>query len=145
MRAFEIAKGFEKKGVILPTRSTVASAGYDLRTLEGYTLKPNETHIFETGLKARMEKDEVLLLFVRSSVGIKKGLSLANGVAVIDSDYYGNEKNDGHIMVALLNRTQKEVVIEKEERIVQGVFVKYLVTDDDDAKGKRTGGVGSTN
>ena len=144
MRAFEIAKGFEEANVVLPTRATEKSAGYDLRALGGYTLKPGETHFFKTGLKARMEKDDVLLLFPRSSLAIKKGLRLTNSVAVIDADYYGNENNDGHIMISLFNFSDHEVTIEGQERIAQGIFIKYLTTDDDQASGERKGGFGST-
>ncbi len=91
-----------------------------------------------------MEDDEVLLIFPRSSLAIKKGLRLTNSVAVIDADYYGNENNDGHIMISLFNFSDHDVVIEDQERIAQGIFMKYLPTDDDDAKGERVGGFGST-
>ncbi len=144
MRKFEIAKGYEDMNVILPKRGSKHSAGYDFFSLEEYTLHPKEVHLFQTGVKARMNKDEVLLLVVRSSIGIKKGLSLANQVGVIDSDYYGNEKNDGHILIALRNESENDVTITKEERIAQGIFVHYLVTDDDMTKETRIGGIGST-
>ena len=91
-----------------------------------------------------MEKDDVLLLFPRSSLAIKKGLRLTNSVAVIDADYYGNENNDGHIMISLFNFSDHEVTIEDQERIAQGIFIKYLTTDDDQASGERKGGFGST-
>ena len=74
----------------------------------------------------------------------KKGLVLANSVGIIDKDYYGNEDNDGHIMFAVWNFKAEDVKIEKGERIGQGIFQKYLVTDDDSAEGERTGGFGST-
>ncbi len=144
MRKFEIAKGYEDKNVILPKRGSKHSAGYDFYSLEDYTLHPKEVHLFQTGVKARMNEDEVLLLVVRSSIGIKKGLSLANQVGVIDSDYYGNEKNDGHILIALRNESEKDVTINKEERIAQGLFIHYLISDDDKTEEIRTGGIGST-
>lgn len=144
MRKFEVAKGFEGKDVILPTRGSQYSSGYDIHSLETYTLKKNELHVFSTGIKAKMEHDEVLLLVVRSSIGIKKGLVLANQVGVIDCDYYSNEKNDGHIMVALRNMSDEDVTINKDDRICQGIFMKYLLTDDDNTTSFRTGGVGST-
>ena len=144
MRKFEIAKGFEDKEIILPRRATSRSAGYDFRALEGYTLKPGETHFFATGLKAAMDDDDVLLVFPRSSLAIKKGLRLTNSVAVIDADYYSNPSNDGHIMISLFNFSDHDVVVEDQERIAQGTFMKYLKTDDDDANGNREGGFGST-
>ena len=145
MRKFEIAKGFENREVVLPTRATKKSAGYDLRTLESYDLKPGERHVFPTGLKAMMEEDEVLYVFVRSSIGIKKGLRLCNSVGVIDADYYNNPNNDGHIMVALHNFSNEVVHIEAQDRIAQAVFMKYLIVDDDNTNNERLGGVGSTN
>lgn len=144
MRKFEIAKGFENEEITLPHRGTKYSAGYDIHSIETYTLKPHEKHVFKTGIKACMEEDEVLLIVVRSSIGIKKGLMLANTIGVIDSDYYSNPSNDGHIMICLLNTNDYEVTIDKGERIAQGIFTKYLVTDDDCSNEERKGGVGST-
>lgn len=144
MRKFHVARGFSSDDVILPSRSTQNSAGYDFRSLETYTMKPHERHVFSTGVKAEMEKDEVLYLFIRSSIGIKKGVLLSNSVGVIDSDYFENEKNDGHIMIALSNISDEEVLIQKGDKIAQGVFMKYLVTDDDASTGTRIGGIGST-
>lgn len=144
MRKFAVAKGFEDKGVILPTRSTTGSAGYDIRVLNGATILPNEKIIFDTGVKAYMEDDEVLMIYIRSSAGIKRGLSLTNGTGIIDSSYVDNPQNDGHIMLAIVNNSSVPVVIENNERVAQGVFVKYLTTDDDNVIAKRKGGIGST-
>lgn len=129
---------------LLPKRSTKNSAGYDIASLEGYTLKPGEAHIFVTGLKVSMNSDEVLYLYGRSSNFKKKGLMLANNVGVVDSDYYGNEETDGHIMFSVINFRDEDVLIKKGEVVGQGVFSKYLLVDDDNAQGKRTGGFGST-
>lgn len=144
MRKFHVARGFSADDVILPCRSTKDSAGYDFRSLESYLLKPKESHVFPTGVKAEMEKDEVLYIFIRSSLGIKKGILLSNSVGVIDSDYFGNEKNDGHIMISLTNLSDEDVEIQKGDKIAQGVFMKYLITEDDDATKERKGGIGST-
>lgn len=145
MRRFTVAKGFENKGVILPTRATGGSAGYDIRVLDGATILPHEKVIFHTGVKAYMEKDEVLMIYIRSSSAIKKGLSLANSVPVIDSDFADSEETDGEIMLAIVNNSSMPVVIENNERIAQGIFMKYLTTDDDNVVVERTGGIGSTN
>ena len=75
---------------LLPKRSTKNSAGYDIASLEEYTLKPGEAHIFVTGLKVSMNSDEVLYLYGRSSFGYKYNITLANSVGVIDSDFYNN-------------------------------------------------------
>ena len=92
-----------------------------------------------------MQDDEVLILANRSSNPGKKGLILANSIGVVDSDYYGNPDNDGHIMFAFFNFKDEDIEIKKGERIGQGMFQKYLVTDNDIAGGERTGGFGSTN
>jgi deoxyuridine 5`-triphosphate nucleotidohydrolase len=129
---------------VLPERKTKHSAGYDLAVVEGGVIPPHSTKIFNTGIKACMEDDEVLLIFVRSSIGIKRGITLANGTGVIDSDYYNNKDNEGHIMLALYNNTDEDVTIDDGEYVAQGVFVNYLCTGDTVVK-ERKGGIGSTN
>ena len=103
--------------------------------------------LIHTGIKASMEEDEVLYLYNRSSNPKKRGLILANGVGVIDADYYNNPDNDGEIMFAFYNILPWNVTIKQGERIGQGVFAKYLrplvglrIKD-----AERGGGFGSTN
>ena len=91
-----------------------------------------------------MDNDEVLLLYNRSSNPKKKGLVLANSVGVIDKDYYNNDDNEGHIMFAFYNIKDEDIIIKKGEAVGQGVFSKYLISDDDKATGNRIGGFGST-
>jgi dUTP pyrophosphatase len=148
-RGFEIAKGFENSNINLPVRSTKNSAGYDVEAAEDCVIpafKPGQKPtLVKTGIKAYMESDEVLILANRSSNPGKKGLILANSIGVVDSDYYGNPDNDGHIMYAFFNFKAEDIEIKKGDRIGQAIFQKYLVTDDDIAQGERTGGFGSTN
>ncbi|AAK56831.1 putative dUTPase [Lactococcus phage BK5-T] len=80
-----------------------------------------------------VEKDQ----FTKKSV--KRGIALINSVGIIDSDYYPQEFKG-----LFMNISKEPVTISKGQRIMQGVFVKYLTTDDDNANGKRTGGFGST-
>lgn len=148
-RGFEIAKGFEEAKINLPKRSTKNSAGYDIEAAEdciipAFKLGQKPT-LVKTGVKAYMKSDEVLILANRSSNPGKKGLILANSIGIVDSDYYENPDNDGHIMFAFYNIKSEDIEIKKGERIGQGMFQKYLTTDDDTAKGERTGGFGSTN
>ena len=145
-RGFEVCKGFEDKDINMPRRKTKFSAGYDIECCEDTVVpgKSVEPTLIPTGLKAYMEDDEVLYLYNRSSNPKKKGLILANSVGVIDKDYYGNPDNDGHIMFAFFNVKDEDITIKKGEAIGQGVFSKYLVVDNDDAEGDRTGGFGST-
>lgn len=143
MRGFELVSNIS--GGILPVRSTKASAGYDISVIDGATIEAGAIKVFNTGIKAYMNEDEYLALHVRSSIGIKRGLMLANVTGIIDSDYYNNPNNEGHIMVALLNTTSEPVVIESGERVCQGIFSKYLITSDDQSTQSREGGIGSTN
>ena len=148
-RGFEIAKGFEKAQINLPKRTTKNSAGYDIEAAEDCVIPAfklgQKPTLVKTGLKAYMKSDEVLILANRSSNPGKKGLILANSIGVVYSDYYGNKDNDGHIMFAFYNIKSEDIEIKKGERIGQGIFQKYLITDNDLADGERTGGFGSTN
>ena len=144
MRKFEVCKGFENAGVELPVRKTKYSAGYDIRSLYKYEVKPGEIILVKTGVKACMESDEVLKIYPRSSLGLKKGLMLSNSVGVIDADYYSNLDNDGHIMIPLYNFSKNIAHIDVGERIAQGIFSKYLLTDNDASVTDRKGGFGST-
>lgn len=132
--------------IIIPSRKTNKSAGYDFNCPYEVVLKPKDKVIIASGIKAFMEDDEVLLLVVRSSLGIKKGLKLLNQVGVIDSDYYNNESNEGHILIGIENCSDEEVIIKENEAIVQGVFIKYLIaTCEERVETTRKGGIGSTN
>ena len=149
IRGFEIAKGFEDKGINLPIRKTKYSAGYDIEAAEDTVIpsfkKGMAPTLIKTGIKAYMQDDEVLMLYNRSSNPKKKGLILANSVGVIDKDYYGNPDNDGHIMFAFYNIKDEDIEIKKGDCIGQAIFMPFLISDADQAEGTRTGGFGSTN
>ena len=148
LRGFEIAKGWEDKGINLPKRSTKFAAAYDQELAEDIVVlsfKPGvKPTLLKTGIKAYMQDDEMLCLYNRSSNPKKKGLVLANSVGIIDKDYYGNEDNDGHIMFAVWNFKDEDIELKKGERIGQGIFQKYFLADNDETEGERTGGFGST-
>lgn len=142
LEPFKMTNNFEIK---LPTRSDEGSAGYDFYSPIKVNIEPGQYISFPLDVKVSMEKDEVLLLYVRSSIGIKKHLVLCNGTGVIDSTYYNNKNNDGNILCALYNYGNEKQTIEIGDRIMQGVFVKYLTTDNDQPLNKeRNGGIGST-
>ena len=130
---------------ILPKRATQASAGYDFFAIEEITISPGEKIKFPTGYKAKFSSDEMLMLIVRSSMGFKHNVRLTNQVGIIDSDYYNNESNEGHIWVSLQNHGNNEYIIKKGDAYMQGIFLKFLITDNDNANTSRTGGFGSTN
>ena len=127
----------------LPRRKTRLSAGYDIASPLSFTLRPGESIKFPTGLKCHMKEDNVLLIHVRSSVGFKYHTILSNGTGVIDADYVDAD-NEGHIFVKLVNHGDKDFVVYAGDDVVQGIFMKYDITDDDIANGERTGGFGST-
>lgn len=85
------------------------------------------------------------MLCNRSSNPSKKGLILSNSIGIVDSDYYGNPDNDGHIMYAFYNFSDQESIIKKGDIIGQAIFQTFLISDDDKAQGERLGGFGSTN
>ena len=148
IRGFEVAKGFEDKGINLPVRKTKFSAGYDFEAAEDCVVpafKPGiAPTLIKTGIKAYMQPDEMLCLYNRSSNPKKKGLILANSVGIVDKDYYGNPDNDGHIMFAFFNIKDEDIEIKKGDAIGQGIFQKYYSVDNDNAQGERLGGFGST-
>lgn len=127
----------------LPIRSDIGSAGYDFVSPVDIVIPPNESRLFFTDVKAHMNEDEVLMLYVRSSMG-KIPVVIANGTGIIDSSYYGNHTNDGNIGLRLLNMSNENYIIHRNDRIGQGVFVKYLTVNNDNANGKRIGGFGSS-
>lgn len=162
---FEVIKGFEDKGINLPKRGTAGSAGYDFEVAENVVIPPHinvisgvllDQHaisdvglmskgtLVKTGVKAKMPSRMYLAIHPRSSLFNKKGLILANSVGVIDSDYYGNPDNDGHIMLNFINLGIEPIILRKGEKVGQGIFHQYFTTDDDESEGERTGGFGST-
>jgi dUTP pyrophosphatase len=148
-RGFEIAKGFEDAGINLPVRKTKYSAGYDVEAAEDVVVpafkRGQKPTLVKTGLKAYCQDNEWYMLANRSSNPGKKHLVLANGIGIIDADYYNNPDNDGHFMFAYFNMSDEDVILKKGEVAGQLVFMNYLTTDDDNATGERTGGFGSTN
>lgn len=115
----------------IPQRDSNSTAGYDIYLLNDIEIKPNEILKIPTGLKCYFEKDEVLLLIVRSSMGFKYNIRLCNQVGVIDSDYYNNDDNEGHIWIKIQNEGNSIINIKAGEAIVQGIFLKYLTTKSD--------------
>lgn len=131
--------------IFFPQRGTKGSAGYDFKAPFTFVIRPFMTFVFSTNIKAYMKPDEVLEIHIRSSLALKKNLMIKNIVGIVDSDYYNNPKNDGNIMIALKNEGTDTVIIEKGQRLVQGIFQKYLIIDDDNPiSSKRIGDCGST-
>lgn len=131
--------------VRLPERATAGSAGYDFFAPVSITLKPGETIKIPTGIRVWMEPEWVLKCYPRSGLGFKYRLQLNNTVGIIDSDYYYSD-NEGHIFAKITNDSNedKTLSLKAGEGFMQGIFVEYGITLDDDATGVRNGGFGST-
>ncbi|MBO4904904.1 MAG: deoxyuridine 5'-triphosphate nucleotidohydrolase [Lachnospiraceae bacterium] len=139
----EIRKVYDS--IILPKRATSGSAGYDFYSPVDFHLKPGETVKIPTGIRARMNEDWVLALFPRSGLGFKYRMQLNNTVGIIDSDYYDSD-NEGHIFVKITNDSNegRDIDITAGSGFVQGIFLMYGITEDDDTDDIRNGGFGST-
>ena len=146
IRGFEKVSAYRDVDFPMPSRKTRMSAGYDLCVPEDIALLPNRLVLVPTGVKAYMQEDEYLGIHIRSSMAVKKGVRLVNNEGIIDADYYDNPDNEGHIMLALVNTGVEPLLLAKGERVAQGIFYKYLTTDDDGMaeKDERSGGFGST-
>lgn len=171
VRGFEIVTKYDGQGLELPKRATRGSAGYDFAAAvditlpsiwnvltknagiasmqDGQIVEENKEFVVSTlvptGIKAYMPESEYLMLVNRSSNPLKHQLSLPNGIGIIDSDYYGNEKNEGEIFVQLINYGLEDYTIKKGDRIAQGIFTPYATVDREDKNLRsRTGGFGSS-
>lgn len=132
-------------GIKLPKRATVGSAGYDFFTPVKFTLSHGETITIPTGIRVKMEEGWVLKCYPRSGLGFKYRLQLNNTVGIIDEDYYYSD-NQGHIFAKLTNDSNEDkyFTLEAGDGFMQGIFVPFGITYDDNAEGIRNGGFGST-
>ena len=130
--------------IVLPKRATSGSAGYDFVTPFNIVIHPDEKILVPSGIRCHIEDGYCMLGFVRSSMGIKNDINLSNETIVLDGDYY-NADNEGHIMISLRNVGNKVFTCDAGDRLIQGVFLPIGITENDQADGIRTGGIGSTN
>ena len=129
----------------LPVRATAGSAGYDFYAPDDFVIEPGKTIKIPTGIRVEMEENWVLKCYPRSGLGFKYRLQLNNTVGIIDSDYFYSD-NEGHIFSKITNDSNesKSVSIQAGTGFMQGIFVEYGITVDDDATAVRNGGFGST-
>lgn len=131
--------------IIIPKRSTKFSAGYDFYMPYDLTIKKNEVVLIPTGIKVMLNSDEFLGIYIRSSLGFKYNLRMCNQVGIIDSDYYNNSSNEGHIFVKLKNEGDNDIILKKYDRYVQGIIQKYYIVDNEkEIEDIRVGGIGSS-
>lgn len=133
------------RNIELPRRATSGSAGYDFFSPVSFMLKPGESILMPTGIRARIDDGWVLKLYPRSGFGFKYRLQLDNTVGIIDADYFSSD-NEGHIMAKLTNCSMDGKILKVPEKMgfVQGIFLPFGVTVDDDVDAVRNGGFGST-
>ena len=134
----------EYDDIKLPKRATKGSAGYDFFSPFDFSLEPGETIKIPTGIKAKIADGFVLKEYPRSSLGFKYRVRLDNTVGIIDSDYYNNEKNEGHIFIKITNEGNKILEVKKGDAFCQGIFSEYFLAEEEEVTEKRTGGIGST-
>lgn len=128
----------------LPTRATRFSSGYDFKAPFRFVLASGESLMIPTGIRAVFtDMSYCLLMIPRSSQGVKYGIRFSNTAGNIDADYSGAE-NEGHIYIKLENWGAEDYIAEPGDKIAQGIFLPYGITEDDSADGERTGGMGST-
>jgi len=129
----------------LPRRATAGSAGYDFFSPLTFQLNPGETIKIPTGIRVEIESNWVLKLYPRSGLGFKYRLQMNNTVGIIDSDYFYSD-NEGHIFAKITNDSNEGKVLELEAGtgFMQGIFLEYGITMDDDVTDVRNGGFGST-
>lgn len=143
----DIFSAYER--IKMPERKTRNSAGYDFSTPVAFRIAPFGKITIPTGIKVYFDPEEAekwhLQLYIRSSIGITRGVVMANQTGVIDSDYYNNIDNEGDMLIALKNLNDYPVNFATGDRLIQGIFQTHGITSDDNATGERTGGVGSTN
>lgn len=150
LRGFEIVKDCKRVNsgeIRLPKRASIHSAGYDFYMPRDVIIMANSTSdIIFLDVKAYMSTNEFLQIHIRSSLGIKKGITLANGTGIVDGDYYNNPDNDGNIGISFRNNTDKDIYLKRGDRVAQGIFCEYMVADTTGANEheERTGGFGSS-
>lgn len=137
MKKIKIGRFKALDGAEMPKRATVGSAGYDFYAPQQIKIPPHSSVSFDSCIKVKLKEGYVLQLYIRSSLG-KRGIVLTNTVGIIDSDY------DETMQALLTNNSDTEQVINEGDRYMQGLIMKYYVTDDDETNGIRNGGFGST-
>lgn len=138
---FEVIDNCPYKDVRLPERATAGAAGYDFFIAEDTTCPAKQITLVPTGIKAQIDHGYYLQIALRSSAPKKFGLLLANGIGIVDEDYY---LVNGHIMFQVYNFSNQDVTLKKYDRIGQGVFIPYALVDNDITQTERQGGFGST-
>jgi dUTP pyrophosphatase len=133
-----------QSAVGLPEPATGGAAGFDLAAAADIEIPPRTIRLVGTGLVIGVPDGHFLGIFARSSTPLKRGLMVANGVGIIDSDYCGPEDE---IKIQVLNITDAPVKVARGDRLAQGVVLPCPRVEWDevtDVTGPTRGGFGST-
>jgi len=130
-RQFEFVIEYKYSGLKLPARKTYNSAGYDLHAARTMTCHAGEVTIIPTGIRVSMENDECFVLYVRQSLPMNRHLMLSSGISILDGENTHSIFFGGHILVPILNFGRHDVVIRAGDPIAHGVFLKFLLSDND--------------
>ena len=162
MSKFEIVNKYITENndnkISLPVRATAKSAGYDFEAAKTVIIPAYQINdlkqitksmklqptLIPTGIKCKLDDGYYLELSVRSSTPLNNWIILANGVGIIDGDYYNNPDNEGEIFFQVINLSPVDIIINKGDKIGQGIIKKYEKVEGDEATNARTGGFGST-
>lgn len=128
----------------MPSYQTAGAAGFDLAASVDVTIAPDAIVLIPTGLVVEVPNGHFLGIFARSSTPLKKGLIVANGVGVLDSDYCGPTDE---LKIQVMNVTSAPVTVKAGDRIAQGIVMPYArvdIEDGDGATAPSRGGFGST-
>ena len=131
------------ENIVLPTRATSGSAGYDFKSPISFTMGPGNTVKIPTGIRVKIDEGWWLGCLPRSGLGFKYQVRMANTLGVVDSDYYGSS-NEGHIFLKIVNGGDKMIDVAAGDGFAQCIFIPYGITYSDDTTKIRDGGFGST-
>lgn len=136
----------EFQDIKLPLRGSKFSAGHDFFAPFYFELEVGESIIIPTGIKVKLDEDKFLLCVPRSSYGFGFRIQLDNTIAIIDSDFFNNIKDEGHIRLKLTNdgKENKKIIVKQGDAFCQGIILQYYLTENDNVTNIRNGGIGST-
>jgi dUTP pyrophosphatase len=133
-----------RPSISLPSYETTGSAAFDLAAAEDVLVPAAQVRLVPTGLVVEVPAGMFLGIFARSSTPLKRGLMVANGVGVVDSDYCGP---DDEVKIAVVNFTAEPVQVRAGDRIAQGIFLPAARVQWEEVEQLRAdsrGGFGST-
>jgi len=140
---FEVTIKRIDKDLPLPTYATAGSVGFDLFCREDTEIAPRTIELIPGNVIVHIPQGYMLILALRSSTPVRKGLLIPNGVGIIDQDYCGE---GDELKIQVLNFREEAVLVKRGERIAQGIFVPIAraTWHEVDEMGEGRGGFGST-